>query len=69
MLNSTTQRVTVVYDDEATSETAIGDAVEAAAYLAGVRDAFCTIVGDETTWPICNAQGEGSAASCDTWPR
>ena len=65
MLNSTTQRVTVVYDDEATSETAIGDAVEAAAYLDGVRDAVCTIVGDETTWPICNDQGEGGAASCD----
>jgi len=23
------------------------------------------IVGDETTWPICNDQGEGGAASCD----
>lgn len=64
MLNSTTQRVTVVYDDEATSETAIGDAVEAAAYLDGVRDAACTIVGDQTTWPVCNEQGEDGAAPC-----
>jgi hypothetical protein len=64
MLNSTNLLVTVVYDDQATSETAIGDAVEAAAYLDGVRDAVCTIIGDQTTWPVCNDRGEGGSGPC-----
>jgi YD repeat-containing protein len=64
MLSSATLQLTVVFDDRLTSETTIGDAVEAAAYLHGVRDAACTIVGDKSTWPGCSDQGDDAVTPC-----